>query len=202
MQVSDTAISLFPNMPIPYLFNSLAAYQLKMNKKSIEVAEKGLVYVIDNPSIKAEFMTFIAESYYRENKYEKSDSVFDEILVINPDNIYILNNYAYYLSLRGEKLVKAQDLGERLVKLAPNNPSYLDTYGWVLFVSEDYTEAEKYVRQAYDLGGKDRFTIVEHYGDIMYKLGNEDDALKYWKEAAKLNKPSEILQNKIATGKM
>lgn len=202
IQVSDTAISLFPNMPIPYLFNSLAAYQLKMNKKSIEVAERGLVYVIDNPSIKTEFMTFIAESYYRENEYEKSDSVFDEILLINPDNIYILNNYAYYLSLRGEKLVKAKNLGERLVKLAPNNPNYLDTYAWVLFVSEDYIEAEKYVSQAYDLGGKDRFTIVEHYGDIMYKLGNKDDALKYWKQAAELNKPSEILQNKIATGKM
>jgi len=199
---SDTIIQLFPVQPLPYLFNSLAAYQLEKNDKAISSAETGLLYAQSNPQIKVEFLIFMGESYYRKKQYEKSDSIFTEILKIDPENLFVLNNFAYYLSLRGEKLEKAKQLSKTLIELSPNNPSYLDTHGWVLYKMEDYENAEKFIKQAMQDGGSDRSTILEHYGDVLYQLNRKDEAKTYWEKALQYDEKNKELKQKISTGEL
>ena len=50
-----------------------------------------------------------------------------------PDNTMVLNNYAYFLSLEERDLEQALTMSSRVVALTDNNPTYLDTHGWVLF---------------------------------------------------------------------
>jgi len=199
---SDTIIQLFPVQPIPYLFNSMAAYQLNKNDKTISSAETGLLYAQNEPSMKVEFLTFMGESYYRKKQYEKSDSLFSEILEIDTESVFILNNFAYYLSLRGEKLDKAKQMSEKLIGIVPNNPSYLDTHGWVLYKMEDYIGAEKYIKQALEDGGSDRPAVLEHYGDVLYQLNRKDEAKTYWEKALKYDEKNKELIRKISTGEL
>jgi tetratricopeptide (TPR) repeat protein len=202
MHDSDTIMQLFPIQPLPYLFNSLAAYQLEKNDKAIRSAETGLLYAQNEPQIQVEFLIFIGESYYRKKQYEKSDSAFTEILEIDPENIFVLNNFAYYLSLRGEKLEKAKQMSTKLINLAPNNPSYLDTHGWVLYKMEDYDGAEKYIKQALDDGGSDRPAVLEHYGDVLYQLNRKEEAKTYWEKALSFDEDNKDLKRKISTGEL
>ncbi|MEA1874233.1 MAG: tetratricopeptide repeat protein [Bacteroidota bacterium] len=202
MYDSDTIIQLFPAQPLPYLFNSLAAYQLEKNDKAISSAETGLLYAQNEPQIKVEFLIFMGESYYRKKQHEKSDSVFTEILDIDPNNVFVLNNFAYYLSLRGEKLEKAKQLSKTLINLVPNNPSYLDTYGWVLYKMEDYEGAEKKIKQALDDGGSDRPAVLEHYGDVIYQLNRKEEAKTYWQKALTYDEENKDLKRKISTGEL
>ncbi|HKK69176.1 MAG TPA: tetratricopeptide repeat protein, partial [Bacteroidales bacterium] len=146
--------------------------------------------------VKAELLTFLGEAYHKKEEYNKADSAFDEVLNIDPDNTFVLNNYAYYLSTREEKLDKARKLGEKLVELVPENPSYLDTYGWVLYQHGEYEKALGYIRDAYQLS-KDRAVIVEHYGDVLYKTGDKEQALEKWKEALEIDAGNKKLQEKI-----
>ncbi|MBK7384433.1 MAG: hypothetical protein IPI81_14055, partial [Flavobacteriales bacterium] len=60
---------------------------------------------------------------------------YDKALARIPDDATTLNNYAYYLSVRGEQLEKAERMSKRSNELAPGQPSYQDTYAWVLFRS-------------------------------------------------------------------
>jgi tetratricopeptide (TPR) repeat protein len=199
---SDTIIQLFPVQPLPYLFNSMAAYQLNKSDKAINSAETGLLYAQNEPQIKVEFLTFMGESYYRKKQFEKSDSIFSKILEIDPENVFVLNNFAYYLSMRGEKLEKAKQMSKKLINLIPNNPSYLDTHGWVLYKLEDYEGAEKYIKQALEDGGSDRPAVLEHYGDVLYQLNRKKEAKTYWEEALKYDEQNKDLIQKISTGKL
>lgn len=199
---SDTVMQLFPVQPIPYLFNSMAAYQLNNNDLAIESAKLGLDYVQNDIPIEVEFLTLMAESYYRKKEYQLSDSLFDRILEIDPENVFILNNYAYYLSQRKAQLEKASEMSTRLINLRPDNPSYLDTHGWVLFQLGEYESAKSYIKRALENGGNERPAILEHYGDVLYILGQKEEALGYWKEAARLGESTKALDKKISTGSL
>ncbi|MFO7789291.1 MAG: tetratricopeptide repeat protein, partial [Bacteroidales bacterium] len=200
---SDTVVSLFPQQPLPYLYGSVAAFQTERVDQSIDYSKKGLKTNIDNKHIKSELLTFLGEAYQEKEQFELADSTFDKVLEINPENKFVLNNYAYYLSLRNEKLAKAREMSAKVVKLEPDNPSYLDTHGWVLYKLGEYEEALKYIKKAYRAGGSDRPAIVEHYGDAMYKNNETEKAVKLWNAALQLSEePNPELKNKIESGKL
>lgn len=75
--------------------------------------------------------------------------------------------------------------------------SFLDTYAWVLFTLEDYEKAKMYIERAMDAGGSESGAILEHYGDILFKLGETAEALQFWKKANGKNGVSEKLDEKI-----
>ena len=110
-------------------------------------------------------------------------AAYDSSLVYNPNNINTLNNYAYYLSVERTNLDKAEEMSFITVKAEPENATYLDTYAWILFEKGRYTEARIYIEQAMKNGGDSSQVIVEHCGDIYFKLGDKDKALEYWKKA-------------------
>lgn len=199
---SAEAMELFPNKPNFYLLNGIANFLLKENHKAIESLETGLNYVIDNNTQKAQFLLYLGDAHYRIKDYENSDENFDNLLKIDKNNSYVLNNYSYYLSLRGEKLDKAEDMSKLCVKLNPKNGTYLDTYAWVLYKRKKYELAKINIEDAIKFGGGKSAVIVEHYADILYKLDKKEEALEKWKEAKEIGKGSIFLEEKINTKKL
>jgi Tfp pilus assembly protein PilF len=135
-------------------------------------------------------------------EYDKSDKAYDEALGFNPNNDVILNNYSYFLAIRKSNLEKAEKMAAQLVKNNPQNATYLDTYAWVLFVREKYKEAKKIIEKAINTGMANA-THIEHYGDILFKLGDVENAVTQWEKAkGMLSTSSEILNKKIANRKI
>ena len=93
-------------------------------------------------------------------------------LEINPKDTYVLNNYSYYLSLRNMDLDKAEAMSRKANELDPNNGNSQDTYAWILYASKKYTEAKEWIEKAILNGGEKNAVILEHYGDILFKLGD------------------------------
>ncbi|MNL47140.1 Tetratricopeptide repeat protein [compost metagenome] len=118
----------------------------------------------------------------------------------DPDNDHVLNNYSYFLSLRKEKLDLALKMSEKLVQQHQNNPTYLDTYAWVLYIRKDYKKAKEFLEKAMLDSSGVSGTIVEHYGDVLFKLGERDNAVAQWKKAKRMGETTELLDKKIATG--
>jgi tetratricopeptide (TPR) repeat protein len=194
---SSSAIELFPNQPLPYFFNGLANSTLKNYTKAIESLNEGLEFVYENNALMLSFYSTLGDCYNANKDFEKSDKAFDNALKIDPDNASILNNYAYYLSLRKEKLDKAEKYSKRSNELKPNNVNYIDTYGWILFQQSKYNDAEVWLNRAVKISKKG--SIAEHYGDVLFKLGKKDEALIYWNEAQNTGGGSEFLNKKIET---
>ncbi|GAB3822697.1 hypothetical protein GCM10028895_27760 [Pontibacter rugosus] len=119
---------------------------------------------------------------------------------MDANNEHVLNNYSYFLSLRNENLERARQMSERLVKKHPNNPTYLDTHAWVLYRMGNYTEARKYLEQAVAIS--DDATVVEHYGDVLFKLGKQEEAVSQWQKAKLKGETSAFIDKKIKDKKL
>lgn len=201
LAVSEQALEIFPNQGAIYYFNGSANLQKRNYEEAIFALERGKRLSTANLRLVSAFNSMLGEAYNGAKQYEKSDKAFEAALEHDPDNYGILNNYSYYLALRKEHLEKAEKMAERAVKNNPNNNTFIDTYAWVLFMREKYKEAKKVMEQA--INSENVSAIhYEHYGDILYKLGNVDLAVEQWQKAKGLNPNSDLIDKKIADRKL
>ncbi len=201
---SERAALLFPKEPMVYYMGGIGYAQLKKNDKAIDFLNKAVKYQADgNGSLLSEILVSLGDVYNSEGRYQSSDSCYKAALDLQPNNATALNNYSYYLSVRGENLDEAEKMSAKSLKLRPDEATFLDTYGWILFRQGKYKDAKVYILKAIELG-KDNAdaTLWEHLGDIEYKLGNKDEALEHWKTAISKGENSDSLQQKIKEKKL
>ncbi len=200
-RVSYKAMELFPSQPTTYFFNGIANKELHNFKKSAQSLKDGLEFIIDNKIQLMQFLSNLGDVYNYTKDFQKSDKAFEDALKIDADNTYVLNNYAYYLSLRNENLDKAEKFSKKTNDLQPNNRNYMDTYGWILFQQKKYKDAELWLGNATKMGPKNP-NIIEHYGDVLFKLNKLEEALIQWNNAKQAGGASESLLRKIKEKKL
>ncbi|UII27739.1 tetratricopeptide repeat protein [Fulvivirga maritima] len=198
---SDQALELFPNQGSLYYFNGYANLRKQNYQEAVYALEQGKRLSSSNLSLVSAFNSMLGDAYNGTEQFAKSDKAYEAALDFDPENYAILNNYSYFLALRKEKLDEAEKMAAKTVKNNPDNATYLDTYAWVLFTNGKYKEAKKIIEQAINTG---EVTAVfhEHYGDILYKLGQVDAAVKQWQKAKEMNPKSELIDKKIADRKL
>ena len=194
---SMEVIDLFPNQPQPYFLNAVAGIQLQKYEEVISVTEEGMIYVVDNEKMKGQFLMLKGEAIYKMGNKTEAFEIFDKSVELDPDNHIALNNYAYYLSLTGMHLDKAERMSGRVIEMFPENSTYLDTYAWVLFKKGEYTLAKFYMESALKFDQDNNPTLIEHYGDILFKLDKIDEAVSNWQKALELGGDSKQLELKI-----
>ncbi len=194
---SKEAMDLFPNQPQTYFLHAIACVQLEKFEETVSVSDEGLMYVVDNPQMKGQFIMLKGEALYKMGEMGEAFEMFDASVELDPDNHIALNNYAYYLSLAGENLDKAERMSGKVIEMFPDNPTYLDTHAWVLFKKGDYSLAKFYMESAMNNGGDENGTLLEHYGDILIKLNKAEEAVKHWKKARELGDASDLIDRKI-----
>lgn len=198
---SSLAMELFPTQSLPYYIQGVVAVQKKDWKNAIKSLEESQKFNIDNEDMLNQTYLFLAEAYHYNMEYKKSDDCFEKLLMKNPNNALLLNNYSYFLSLRGERLDYALILAEKANKISPNTALYEDTFAWVLFKKGEIEKAQLWLEKALNHGGDNDAEILEHYGDILYHKGEKSKALEYWEKAKNLGVDNPELIKKIETAK-
>ena len=196
------AVELFPNEPTVYLLLGIAYLQEKNPTEALVVLNQGKNMINDNKPLLGQFWANIGDAYYRTKQMNLSDEAYEEALKINPNDTYVLNNYAYYLSLRNEKLDKAEEMSKKSNEIDRDNASYNDTYGWILYGLGKYEDAKLWLEKAIANGASENAVILEHLGDVQYKLKNTDIAMDYWIKAKKAGTGSDNLERKITEKKL
>jgi tetratricopeptide (TPR) repeat protein len=167
----------------------------------VQTLEQSRRLSANNPNLRGEILGMLGDAYNALKENEKSDQAYEEALTLNPNNDYVLNNYSYYLALRKVNLDKAERMSALLVKNHPDNTSYLDTHAWVLYQEGKYKEAKRTIEKVFPLHQVNS-VHYEHYGDILYQLGDIDNAVQQWQKAKSLNGNSEVLNKKITNRKI
>ena len=198
---SKTAMRFYPEQPIFYLFNGLSLIDKKEYELSIKVFERGRKMSADK-KLTASFDTYIADIYHELGNKEKMYEYYDKVLRNDPENLYVLNNYAYFLSLDGTRLDDALKMSSITIEKEPKNVTYLDTYAWVLYKLERYKDAKKWMEKVLSYDKMPQGINYEHYGDILYKLGDTDKAVQNWKKAKRRGGTSEFIDQKIKDEKI
>jgi tetratricopeptide (TPR) repeat protein len=196
---SEQALEVFPNQGMIWYSNGSAQLMKRNYKRAVSSLEESR-RLIDNPEMKLLINAQLGDAYNGLGDHAKSDASYELVLKEDPNNDHVLNNYSYFLSLRKEKLDLALQLSERLVMRNRDNATFLDTHAWVLYIRKDYRKAREFLEKA--VQGKEGVsgTIVEHYGDVLFQLGEREKAVEQWKRAKSLGETSEQLDKKIATG--
>ncbi|MBK5283889.1 MAG: tetratricopeptide repeat protein [Bacteroidia bacterium] len=199
---SEDALNKFPNQPLPYLFSGEAKIQKKKYSDGIASLNAGLKLVVDDKKMEASFYSTLGDAYHQMKEHAKSDENYDKALEIDSKNATVLNNYGYYLSLRGERLAKADSMSKLSNVIVPDNASYEDTYAWILFKEKKYEDAKMWLEKALSHGGDKNATILEHMGDVIFRLGKTGEALDYWIKAKAAGADvTDLLDKKIADKK-
>lgn len=198
---SSAAIRYYPEQPIFYLFNGVALVDMKRYEEAIKVFEKGRFMSADK-KLTANFDTYIADIYHELGNKDMMYKQYERVLRNDPENVYVLNNYAYFLSVDNTRLDDALRMSAITVEKEPKNVTFLDTYAWVLYKLERYKDAKKWMEKVFSYDKNPQGVNYEHYGDILYKLGDTKKAVQNWKKAKKLGGTSEFIDQKIKDEKI
>ena len=197
IQDGETALAIFPNQAPLYLYTGMAYSQTHKYDKAISYLKNAADLETEDKGIQTQIFSSLGDAYNSMKRFRESDQAYDKALELVPDNTYALNNYAYYLSLRGESLNKAEQMSRRSNQLEPDNSSFEDTLAWILFRIKNYQEAKIWIEKSINNDKRKSSTLLDHYGDILFHLGDKSAAIAAWKKAKSAGSRSEILDRKI-----
>jgi len=208
---SDQAIEYYSFNPIFYYYKAVALIYKSQYKESNKILIRALEYTLDNTTLESEIYALLGDNYNKLGDNEESDKFYDLALSVNPDFILVLNNYSYYLSLRGggSNLLKAEKMILKCLKLTEDDPqpSYIDTYAWVLFQQgklskdvniqvEKYNLSKKMMNLCFERGGNSS-VMYDHYGDVLFELNDLNGAKEKWEEALKKDQGNKQIEKKL-----
>lgn len=209
-EICRKGIRYYPDQLPFYFYLGFACIQTDKNQEALQVFHQGAkqVKADTNPVLVSDLYAMMGDLLYDSGKKAEAYAAYDSCLVYRDDNVSCLNNYAYYLSLENEQLDKAEEMSYRTIKMEPENKIYLDTYAWILFMKERYTEARIYIDKVVEeaqegttpAAGESEepsADVLEHAGDIYFKCGDTEKALYYWKKAEAKGSTHDVLKKKI-----
>lgn len=182
-----------------YYYQGMAYYRKKDNDHALDAFRNGISVINDDsdPAIASDFYAVLGDLLHQKGLVQEAFAAYDSCLQKKEDNIGCLNNYAYYLSELGQQLDKAEQMSYRTIKAEPKNATYLDTYAWILFMQQRYSEAKIYIDQAVQNDEEHSGVLIEHAGDIYAMGGDLETALKLWREAYEKAPDNKLLAKKI-----
>ncbi len=168
-----------------YYYQGIAYYQREQLDEALNAFQNGIGVITpqSSPDIVSDFYAVMGDILHQKGMEREAFAAYDSCLQWKDDNISCMNNYAYYLSVKGEQLDKAEQMSYRTIKAEPKNATYLDTYAWILFMQQRYSEAKIYIDQTLQCDSDSSAVLLEHAGDIYYQAGDHDRALVFWQQA-------------------
>ena len=196
--VGEKALTYIPDAAEIYMYMGSGYAMQKDYDKAIDILKRGISHLDENNNaLVSDYYGQLGDSYYLSGDKDKAFEAFENALLHNPKNTGVLNNYSYFLALDKRDLSKAERMSGDVIKIEPDNPTFLDTYAWVFFQQGNYTLAKIYLQNALNKGGDKSADLLEHYGDVLFMLGEVDEALQYWEKAKDAGSESEVLPRKI-----
>lgn len=197
IEMGEAALSVYPNQAILYYYMAFALHREDQNNDALSNIKTALSLDGGNKELQALIFALQAEILIDEGKPDAADVAFEKAVMLDPHNYLIMNNYAYYLALRNENLNKAAALIDIASRALPNDASIADTYALILLKGGKYDMAKTWIEKALENKEAENSVYLEHYGDILFLLGEQNNAFIQWKKSRDSGNESKLLKRKI-----
>lgn len=191
----NEAIERFPDDESFSLRKAYWLLEIGAPQREVEGVLKSAIKRIADPEKRSSLYTTLGDFQQDPNKAFRS---YKKALKYNPENSSALNNWAYFSAIYGGNLDEALRMSTKACELTPNNPTYIDTKAWILFLLGNTTESKKLMRQAISLDTTGDSTLLLHYGDILAAEGETFMAEHYYKRALDAGEEAEVVAQRIA----
>ena len=135
-------------------------------------------------------------AYEQIGEWSKAEKDLLSSLKADPDQAYVINYLAYSWIEQGIKIEKSLSMLKKANNLKSNDPYIIDSLGWALFKLKRYNKSKEYLQLAVRLMPGDPI-VNDHYGDVLWKNGNEIQARYYWNYVLNLEKTEDELKQTI-----
>jgi tetratricopeptide (TPR) repeat protein len=189
--------------PLFYYFGGAGLMVAKKYEEALSLFERGRGYISSdtNTELVSSYYCSYGDALHQMGRNQEAYAMYDSALVYNNGNEMCLNNYAYFLSLDGVQLDKAERMSAYTVEMRPEEATFLDTYAWVLFLKGDYEKAREYIDKALanidERADADNSSLYDHAGDIYWHLNLTAEAVDYWRQALKMEPDSQLIKKKV-----
>ena len=129
------------------------------------------------------------------DRFDVLESNLRKLIEVRPDHAHAYNALGYSFAERNTRLPEARKLIERALELAPDDYFIMDSLGWVLYREGDLKGAAEQLRRAYV--GRPDAEIGAHLGEVLWVMGQRDEANRVWQESLKASPDNETLQKTI-----
>jgi Flp pilus assembly protein TadD len=161
------------------------------HRAAFDLLGEALTKTPDNPELLYD-QALTAEKL---DRFDVLESNLKRLIQIRPDHAHAYNALGYSFADRNIRLTEAKQLIEKALALAPNDYYIIDSMGWVLYRMGDLKGAAEQLRHAW--GGRPDGEIGAHLGEVLWQLGERDEARRIWQEALKTAPDNETLQKTL-----
>lgn len=197
---SKTCLTYFTTFPTIYLLHGIGAIQTNHLDEAIESLETGKSLLVNDKPMEAEFYSQLGDAFMQKKEFAEGQKNFEKALELDPKSNLIRNNYAYKLAVAKINLDKALILINQATQNSPNQATYMDTKGLILFQQGKYDEAGLLFEDALRLN-TDEPDINDHVGDAYIMRNIPEKALEYWMKSKELGSKNKNLNKKIESKK-
>jgi tetratricopeptide (TPR) repeat protein len=128
-------------------------------------------------------------------RFDLLETHLRKLIEVKPDHAHAYNALGYSFADRNTRLPEARKLIEKALELSPEDYFIMDSMGWILYREGDLKGAARELRRAYS--GRPDAEIGAHLGEVLWMLGEQDEARRVWDEALKAGPENETLQKTI-----
>src|SRR5713101_3924252 len=160
-------------------------------KTAFDLVGRALDRVPNNPELLYDY-AMLAEKIERVDILEAS---LRKLIEIRPEHAHAYNALGYSLADRNQRLPEARELIEKALQLAPEDSFIIDSMGWVLYRMGNLKDSLGYLRRAF--AGRPDAEIAAHLGEVLWALGERDEAERVWGDATRESPDNETLANTI-----
>ena len=173
-----------------YYYEGIALYRMGRDRDAIATLQRGVERIDESTDrqLSSDINALLGDVLHGMGLKEEAYLAYDNALSYNELNLDCLNNYAYFLSLDNKQLAKAERMSRRTVEARGQDPTYLDTYAWILYLKHDYAQARIYIEEALRFApdAPESASLYDHAGDILLRLADRRQAATYWRKALQL----------------
>ena len=161
------------------------------NKEAFDLLDGALAKSPDQPDLLYD-QALTAEKI---DRFDVLESSLKRLIQLRPDHAHAYNALGYSFADRNIRLPEARKLIERALELSPDDFFIVDSMGWVLYRLGDLKGAAQQLRRAW--GGRPDGEIGAHLGEVLWTMGERDEARRIWQEALKASPDNETLQKTL-----
>lgn len=165
--------------------------EVNQNKEAFDLLGRALAEFPDQPDLLYDY-ALTAEKI---DRFDVLESNLVRLIQLRPDHAHAYNALGYSLAERNIRLPEARKLIEKALDLSPEDFFIIDSMGWVLYRMGDLNGAAAHLRRAWQ--GRPDGEIGAHLGEVLWELGQRDEARRIWQEALKTSPENESLQKTV-----
>lgn len=195
---AKTFSEYYPDQAYSFYYMGVALYQTQSYDQAIKELQQAMDIGFNNMALQGNALRYLARVHEAKEDWTKVEKYYNEAILMQPDDEEIIHDYARSLISRKVELEKAAELLQGIRDKHPNNLRFTNTAAWLAYQKTNYDQAKQLVQSVLD-ANPNNAEALERYGDVLFRTGQEDEALQYWQKAFNKGSNAPLLPKKIAT---